>query len=115
MKKFITFFNNPTEINESGTIVPQVYKLYQNYPNPFNPTTTIDYELSSDSFVELSVFNLLGEKIQTIVASQQPAGKFTATFNSRSLSSGVYFYTLTITDIKRNSPFSIAKKMTVLK
>ncbi|MBU1095283.1 MAG: T9SS type A sorting domain-containing protein [Bacteroidetes bacterium] len=115
MKKFIAFFNNPTEINESGTIVPQEYKLYQNYPNPFNPTTTIDYELSSDSFVELSIFNLLGEKVQTIVSSQQPAGKFTATFNSRSLSSGVYFYTLTITDIKRNSPFSITKKMTVLK
>jgi len=72
------------------------FALYQNYPNPFNPTTTIGFSLEKPSQVKLSVFNLIGQEIAVIVNEMTQSGYHQATFDSKSLSSGFYFYKLQV-------------------
>ncbi|MBN2425945.1 MAG: T9SS type A sorting domain-containing protein, partial [Calditrichaceae bacterium] len=70
------------------------FNLEQNYPNPFNPKTIISYHLSKTNRVILSVYNLLGRKVATLVSGKQPAGRYQAEFNGSGLASGIYFYRL---------------------
>ncbi len=91
---FITSMENVTSANSE--IVLKDYKLYQNYPNPFNPTTTIKYDIPKESFVNLSVFNILGEKVVTLVDQVQKAGTFKTLLNAGNFASGVYFYRIII-------------------
>ena len=72
--------------------VPAEFILEQNYPNPFNPSTKIKYELPSDNFVSLKVFDILGNEIETLVNQKQPAGNYSVDFSSLGLSSGIYYY-----------------------
>ncbi len=75
--------------------VPTVYaSLDQNYPNPFNPSTVISWQLAISSHVELSVYNLLGKKVATLVSGRMNPGSYTITFNGKNLTSGVYYYQL---------------------
>lgn len=76
--------------------IPEQIFLWQNYPNPFNPTTTISYYNPAYNFVELIIYNLLGEKISVLVNNFQGSGKYQIKFNDPNLSSGVYFYLLKI-------------------
>ena len=80
--------------------VPTVYNLSQNYPNPFNPTTTISYQLPMVSDVELSIYNMLGQKIATLISARQPAGYYQVIWQGRNddgrpAGSGIYVYRLT--------------------
>ena len=80
-------------------ILPEDFQLKQNYPNPFNPTTTINYTIPSVGTrhvvsTKLTVTNLLGQVISTLVDKDQTPGIYNATFNASSFPSGVYFYTL---------------------
>jgi hypothetical protein len=68
------------------------YALYQNYPNPFNPATVISYQVPKSSPVALIVFDILGREVRTLVNQEQPAGRYTITFDASNLASGVYFY-----------------------
>ncbi len=61
------------------------------YPNPFNPSTVISYRLSTNSFVNLKVYDVLGRLVRTLVDANQPKGKYEIKFDASSLSSGVYF------------------------
>ena len=70
------------------------FKLDQNYPNPFNPTTIINYQLSKISLVDLSIFNIIGEKVVTLVSEKQPAGNYKVEWDAQSYSSGIYIYKL---------------------
>ncbi|MEQ8525796.1 T9SS type A sorting domain-containing protein [Gracilimonas sp.] len=70
------------------------FKLSQNYPNPFNPTTQIAYEISAPGKVLLEVYNVLGERVATLVNTNQNAGNHVVGFNASSLSSGIYYYKL---------------------
>lgn len=85
------------------------FGLENNYPNPFNPNTTIEYSLSSSSFVKLDVFDVLGRKIKTIINKEQPQGNYNVEFDASELSSGIYIYRLKAGD------FVDAKKMTLMK
>jgi hypothetical protein len=76
--------------HESG--IPKVFILYQNYPNPFNPVTAIRYGLPVDCHVEITVHDILGKKLATLVSENQRAGYHRTEFNGSQLSSGVYFY-----------------------
>ena len=70
------------------------FKLHQNFPNPFNPSTTISYQLNTPQPVELTIFNTLGQKVQTLVNQVQASGTYQVKFNAHGLSSGTYFYQL---------------------
>jgi hypothetical protein len=75
---------------------PKEYRLHPNYPNPFNPITTISYDLPEDGLIELSVYNMRGEKVATLLSSRQEAGSYTLNWDGRdqqseTISSGIYF------------------------
>ena len=69
-------------------------ELLQNYPNPFNPLTTIKYKIPSESFVQLKIFNVLGEELKTLVNEFHLPGFYEVKFNAGSLPSGYYIYSL---------------------
>ena len=71
------------------------FDLSQNYPNPFNPTTSINYSVAKAGQVQLTVYDMLGKEIATLVNEAKPAGQYTVSFDGSDLSSGIYFYTLT--------------------
>jgi hypothetical protein len=75
--------------------IPSVFTLGQNYPNPFNPSTTISYQLPSRAHVTLQIFNVLGEKVRTLVDEDRPAGTYSVVANGTGLASGIYFYRIT--------------------
>ncbi|MDD3806647.1 MAG: T9SS type A sorting domain-containing protein [Candidatus Marinimicrobia bacterium] len=74
--------------------IPQHVDLITNYPNPFNPVTRFEYQLPSDSFVELSIFDMTGRLVDKIVNQFQPAGHYSIQWNAANYSSGVYMYKL---------------------
>lgn len=85
------------------------YKLSQNYPNPFNPTSTINFTIPSSQNVELSVYNMLGEKVAELLSETMSAGDHSVSFDASNLSSGIYFYRLQV------ESFVSSKKMVLLK
>jgi 1,4-alpha-glucan branching enzyme len=91
------------------TVKKKAFQLHQNYPNPFNPATTIRYELETADFVNLNVYNIIGQKIATLVQKKQAAGSYEITFKAASLSSGIYFYEI------KTEQFSDIKRMLLLK
>jgi hypothetical protein len=102
-------FSEPMTIAGATTEIPESFALYQNYPNPFNPTTMINYQLSMNNDVELSIYNLLGQKIATLVSEYQQAGKHSVTWDATDMASGVYYYVLNSGD------FHDVKKMVLLR
>ena len=78
----------------SATELPSAFALAQNYPNPFNPTTTIDFSVEATSDVRLTVSNLSGETVATLVDGTVESGAHSVQFDAARLTSGVYFYTL---------------------
>ena len=96
-------------IKSTDDNVPKSFTLYQNYPNPFNPSTEIKFSIPRSNTVRLEVFNLLGQKVATLVNQQLSAGVYTEIINAFKLSSGIYFYVL------KAGNTMIAKKMILMK
>jgi hypothetical protein len=94
--------------NNSG-LVPSKYSLEQNYPNPFNPNTQINYGISKSGFVRITVFDLLGREISTLVNEVKSPGFYAVDFNASKLSSGIYFYRM------ESNGFVDTKKLTLIK
>ena len=87
--------NQITNVEDSGNLyIPKEYKLEQNYPNPFNPSTTIEFALPTPGFVTLSIFNILGEKVATLISEELTSGSYKYHWDARRLTSGVYLYKL---------------------
>ena len=91
------------------------YELAQNYPNPFNPITNISYTLPAESQVKLSIYNTLGELVETLVNEKQDAGKYDAVWNAANHPSGVYIYTLDAVSLNGSEQTKISKKMILMK
>jgi methionine-rich copper-binding protein CopC len=89
--------------------MPTVFSLGQNYPNPYNPTTTIAYDVPAASHVTLSVFNVLGQEVATLVDMDKEAGSYTVEFDGSAVSSGVYFYRISADN------FAQTRKMVLVK
>lgn len=85
------------------------YVLYQNYPNPFNPTTTIRYELPQDGVVTIDIYDILGQKVKTVVNEFQKADRYEVKFSATGIASGVYIYQLRVND------FISSKKMVLIR
>lgn len=98
----------PVSIEKENNL-PNEYRLYQNYPNPFNPSTTVGYTIPTTGFVQLKVYNTLGQVVSTLINEHQISGKFSIQFNANYLPSGVYFYKL------HAGEFSSVKKMILIK
>ena len=94
---------------EAEISAPLMYSLEQNFPNPFNPTTKIIYSIPLRGKVKLIIYDLLGNKIKTLVNEEKPKGKYTVEFNGSNLSSGVYICRLIY------GKYSITKKLVLLK
>ncbi len=105
----MTFCPIVTKITSNEGIVPGNYKLEQNYPNPFNPTTNIRFSIPKSGYVEIRIYDILGKEVTTLVSDPYQAGSYVVGFNAQSLSSGIYFYRITVND------FVATKKMTILK
>jgi hypothetical protein len=88
--------NYPTFITLPDNTAPNNIVLYQNYPNPFNPVTHIVYEIPFSAHVRLSIRNVLGQEIRTLVDETENRGTYRVQFDGSCLSSGVYFYRLTV-------------------
>jgi len=86
-----------TDVQEINNSVRN-FRLEQNYPNPFNPVTKIVYSISKTSIVHLSIFNVLGQEIQTLVAEKQNPNIYQFFFDGSNLASGTYFYRLSLDD-----------------
>ena len=92
-----------------NTEIPDQFYLGQNYPNPFNPSTSIQYAISSEQFVSLKVYDVLGNEIATLVNEEKPVGNYKIVFNGNNLSSGVYFYRI------QTGNFTDTKKFVLMK
>lgn len=97
------------ENNSQSAEIPFVYSLGQNYPNPFNPTTTIKYSLAKDGFVSLELYNILGEKVATLINEYQKANKYSVNFDASRLASGIYLYRLVTSDYVKTLKMSLVK------
>lgn len=109
-----TKVNSVTSVGGTVSKLPTTYDLLQNYPNPFNPSTTIEYQLPQNGFVDLKVYDITGREVTTLVATAQNAGRYTITWNAvdakgYKVASGVYLYRLSA------GSFSQIKKMMLLK
>ncbi|MCX6134861.1 MAG: alpha/beta hydrolase-fold protein [Ignavibacteriales bacterium] len=83
-----------TSIQGTFADLPQSIELSQNYPNPFNPRTAVSYQLSARDFIEISVFDVLGRQVTTLVRTVQNPGTYTVCWDAAGLPSGIYFYRL---------------------
>ncbi len=101
-------FDIITALDDQERIV-NGFNLYQNYPNPFNPSTTISYALEKQSKVRLEIFNVLGQKVKTLVNQKQPAGQYKVNFAAQDLVSGVYLYRLKTADFVKTRKMILMK------
>ncbi|MEX0844432.1 MAG: T9SS type A sorting domain-containing protein [Balneolaceae bacterium] len=86
--------NGPVVSNENFGNLPEIFELNQNYPNPFNPSTTISFKIPAATYIQLSVYNILGQKVTDLLNERITAGNHSVNFNAQGLASGVYFYQL---------------------
>jgi len=93
---FIDTTLNPVSIGTIGSETPTEYSLKQNYPNPFNPVTNFKFSILNAGQTKLIVYDIRGREVQTLVNERLEPGKYEATFDGRSLNSGVYFYKLEV-------------------
>jgi len=101
-------------LDVDGEQLPTVYALHQNYPNPFNPTTQIKYDLPEDAMVSITIYDIMGRSIRSLVNSQQTAGYRSIQWNATNnlgepVSAGMYIYMI------QAGEFRQTKKMVLLK
>lgn len=111
--------SNPTSVEIPKEIKPQEFLLHQNYPNPFNPTTTINYSLPASGEVMINIYNILGQKIKTLVTERKAAGKYNVVWSGlndygNQVGSGIYFYRIIVQN-ERKILFHKIRKMIFLK
>ncbi len=103
-----------TDVSDGESGLPNKFALYQNFPNPFNPSTRIKYDLKQETNIKLKIFNILGQKVRSLVNDVQPAGRYNVTWDGtddsgKLVSSGIYLYRIFADD------FISTKKLILLK
>ena len=102
-------------IDDDQELIPNNFELYLNYPNPFNPGTNINFAIPSESYVKLTIYNALGEVVTEIINGYLNAGFHEVYFDSKNLSSGVYFYSLDASTFTETKSFHSVRKMLLIK
>ncbi len=105
----LTRIYNPIGISTISNEIPEKFSLYQSYPNPFNPSTTIKFDIPKSANVNMTIYDMLGREVETLVNGELKAGTYKADWNASNFASGVYFYKLT------SDGFSVTKKMILMK
>jgi hypothetical protein len=111
----VAWINSATDVeNDTEDMLPTNFTLSQNYPNPFNPVTQIDYYIPKRNHVTILVYNLLGQKIKTLIDEAKPAGQYSITWDGNDtdgseVATGIYFYYL------RADDYVETRKMLLLK
>ncbi len=105
----LSFDTSITSVENTGNLLPQKFSLYQNYPNPFNPITKIKFILPKSGRVVLDVYNMLGQKVTTLMNGEMNVGYHEVQFDGSDMASGVYYYQLEAGD------FMEVKRMILLK
>ena len=110
----MAIMNNITTSTDDGFLGPESYSLYQNYPNPFNPVTTISYDIPEDALVNVTIYNMGGEVVKTLINQAQTSGYKSIKWNAtntvgQAVSAGLYLYRIHAGD------FIMSKKMVLLK
>ena len=100
---------SPTAVAGPAAEIPATWALQQNYPNHFNPSTAISFSLPASMLVRLEVYNMVGQKMATLVQGRLAAGSHAATWDAWDAPAGIYFYRLT------GEGFSFSRKMVLLK
>jgi hypothetical protein len=108
-------FNEITAVELHANGIPEEYSLSQNYPNPFNPSSVIGYQIPVTGNVNLTVYDLLGGEISVLVNENKQPGYYKAVFDGSALSSGVYFYKLSVKPLSGSQAFIETKKMILIK
>jgi len=108
------------EVSNEPQPVPASFSLEQNFPNPFNPSTTLRFDIRKRSIATVSVYDLLGQKIETLVSEALPAGSYTAvwngTANGSAASSGVYVVHMTAVSLDgKGETYSSIRKIVLAK
>ena len=112
LKRYVGAKGTVVELNieeNNNVLIPTMHTLLDNYPNPFNPTTLIEFSVPQATYTTLTVYDVLGREIQTLVNGVIKAGNHTAFFDAGDIPSGVYLYTI------QSGTFSETKKMMLLK
>jgi hypothetical protein len=106
-----------TAVEGQHEIAPTSFTLSQNYPNPFNPVTSIQFSVSSNQWVSLKVYDVLGNEVATLVDEKKPAGSYRVSFDAKGLASGVYFYRLQAGDPSAGSGqgFAATRKLLLVR
>ena len=125
MNRALSWFGVPGLVSVEDEIIaaiPKKFELKQNYPNPFNPSTSINYSISQDATVRLTIFNILGQQISTLVDEQKSTGSYTVNWNGNTnggiqVASGLYFYRLEARHMNKGNQrvFVDVKKMLLLR
>ena len=110
----MAIMNNITTSTDDGSLGPESYTLHQNYPNPFNPVTTISYDIPEDALVNVTIYNMGGEVVKTLINQVQTSGYKSIQWNAtntvgQAVSAGLYLYRIHAGD------FIMSKKMVLLK
>ncbi len=106
--------DKPTSVSDNNNNIVTTYSLEQNYPNPFNPTTIIKFSVAEQTNVKLSIFDVLGKKVATLVDTEMQAGAYSLVWNAtdnfgKKVASGIYFYSI------ETGKFTKTMKMLLLK
>jgi hypothetical protein len=101
-------FTGPSSVEQISGL-PKDINLSQNYPNPFNPSTKIEYSIPEASFVQLKVYDILGNEVATLVNEEQSAGTYRADFSGNDLASGLYIAKLQAGNYSKTIKMSLLK------
>lgn len=96
-------------VNNISTEIPKEYSLFQNYPNPFNPVTNIKFSLPVSGYTTLTIYDITGRSINTLVNEHLKAGTYETDFDGSNIASGIYLYTLTSGDFTETNKMILVK------
>jgi photosystem II stability/assembly factor-like uncharacterized protein len=105
----ISHYGETIGITPIGTNIPKNYSLQQNYPNPFNPVTFIQFDMPKKDFVQLKVYDALGNLVKELFSGQLIAGSYKADFDASGYASGIYFYSITTSDFRETKRMVLIK------